>query len=73
MLAASAGTASSVAPSVSSSTATASAATDAEPEGVTAAELAVEDVPVAEDRDTLDAETNETEDKGKQAAKEDGA
>ena len=51
----------------------ADAATDAESEGVTAAELAVEDVPVAEDRDTLDAETNETEDKGKQAAKEDGA
>jgi hypothetical protein len=51
----------------------AEAAADTESEGVTAAERAVEDVPVAEDVDTLDAETNETEDKGKQAAKEDGA
>jgi len=48
----------------------AEAANDAESEGVTAAELAVEDVPVAEDRDTLDTETNETEDEGKQPAKE---
>jgi N utilization substance protein A len=56
-----------------SSGAEAEAATDAASEGVTAAELAVEDVPVAEDRDTLDAETKDTEDEGKQAAKEDGA
>jgi N utilization substance protein A len=56
-----------------SSGAEAEAATDAASEGVTATELAVEDVPVAEDRDTLDAETKDTEDEGKQAAKEDGA
>jgi N utilization substance protein A len=48
----------------------AEAAADAAAEGLTAAELAVEDVPVAEDRDTPDTETNETEDAGKQPAKE---
>ena len=48
----------------------AEAANDAESEGVSAAELAVEDVPVAEDRDTLDTETNEAEDEDKQPAKE---
>jgi N utilization substance protein A len=48
----------------------AEAANDAESEGVSAAELAVEDVPVAEDRDTLDTETNEAEGEDKQPAKE---
>ena len=50
----------------------AEAGADSESQGVTAAELAVEDVPVAEDRDTVDTETDETEE-GKQPAKEDGA
>ena len=50
----------------------AEAANDAESEGVSAAELAVEDVPVAEDRDTLDTGTNETEE-DEQPAKEHGA
>jgi N utilization substance protein A len=45
---------------------------DSESDGLTAAELAVEDVPVPEDRDTLDTGTNETED-DEQPAKEHGA
>jgi N utilization substance protein A len=50
----------------------AEAEADSESEGLTAAELAVEDVPVAEDRDTLDTGTNETEE-DEQPAKEHGA
>ena len=50
----------------------AEAEADSESDGLTAAELAVEDVPVPEDRDTLDTGTNETED-DEQPAKEHGA
>jgi N utilization substance protein A len=48
---------------------------DAESEGLTAAELAIEDVPVADDSDILDIETDETASdiEQEQAAKEDGA
>jgi N utilization substance protein A len=48
---------------------------DSESEGLTAAELAIEDVPVPEEVDTLDAEAGETASgiEDKQAAKEDGA
>jgi N utilization substance protein A len=48
---------------------------DAESEGLTATELAIEDVPVADDSDILDIETDETASdiEQEQAAKEDGA
>jgi N utilization substance protein A len=48
---------------------------DAESEGLTAAELAIEDVPVADDSDILDIETDEiaSDIEQEQAAKEDGA
>jgi N utilization substance protein A len=53
----------------------AEAEADAEAEGLTAAELAVESVSVAEDGETLDSELDETESatSDEQAAKEDGA
>jgi N utilization substance protein A len=53
----------------------AEAEADAEAEGLTAAELAVESVPVAEDGEMLDSELDETESatSDEQAAKEDGA
>ena len=48
---------------------------DAETEGLTAAELAIESVPAAEDGDGLESELDETEiaTSEEQAAKEDGA
>jgi N utilization substance protein A len=51
----------------------AEAEADTESEGLTAAEQAVEDVPVAEDSGTLEIETNETEKEDEQPAKEHGA
>jgi N utilization substance protein A len=53
----------------------AEAEADTEAEGLTAAEVAIESVPVAEDGETLDSELDETESAtpDEQAAKEDGA
>jgi N utilization substance protein A len=51
----------------------AEAEADTESEGLTAAEQAVEDVPVAEDSGTLEIETDETEKEDEQPAKEHGA
>jgi len=46
---------------------------DSDSEGLTAAEIAIDDVPAPEDAGTLDFETNETEEEDEQPAKEDGA